>query len=116
MARIEGVDLPRDKRVEIGLTYIYGIGRPTSRKILTAARVNPDTRVRDLTEADLQAIREQLSSLTIEGDLRANSDQHQAFSDIGCYRGCAIAAVCRFADSALARTRTRRGAQDRPRA
>ncbi len=88
MARIEGVDLPRDKRVEIGLTYIYGIGRRTSGRILAAAGVNPDTRVRDLTEADLQAIREQLSGLTIEGELKREIQTNiKRLQDIGCYRG-----------------------------
>ncbi|MEZ4668343.1 MAG: 30S ribosomal protein S13 [Anaerolineae bacterium] len=88
MARIEGVDLPRDKRIEVGLTYIYGIGRPTSRKILAVAGVNPDTRVRELTEDEVQKLREEVTKLTTEGDLRreilANIKRLQ---DIGCYRG-----------------------------
>ena len=70
MARIEGVDLPRDKRVEIALTYIYGIGRPTSKKLLDQTGVSPDLRVRDLTEAQLQQLRDAIGGLTTEGDLR----------------------------------------------
>lgn len=88
MARIEGVDLPRDKRVEVALTYIYGIGRRTSNRILSAAGVNPDTRVRDLSEAEVQSIREQVSGLTIEGDLRRQVQLNiKRLSEIGCYRG-----------------------------
>ena len=72
MARISGVDLPREKRVEIGLTYIYGIGLSTSQKLLAAAGVNPDTRVKDLTDDEVQAIRDQIEKqqVTVEGDLR----------------------------------------------
>jgi len=70
MARIEGVDLPRDKRVEIALTYIYGIGLTTSQKILVETGVSPDIRVRDLSEADVQKIREKIGMMTVEGDLR----------------------------------------------
>jgi small subunit ribosomal protein S13 len=88
MARIEGVDIPRDKRVEIALTYIYGIGRPTSRKILAATGVNPDTRVRNLTEAEVQAIREEVGKLTTEGDLRREVQMNiKRLSEIGSYRG-----------------------------
>lgn len=88
MARIEGVDLPRDKRVEIALTYIYGIGRPTSQKILSAAKVNPDTRVRDLTEGEVQLLREQVGTLAVEGDLRREVQLNiKRLSEIGCYRG-----------------------------
>lgn len=88
MARIEGVDLPRDKRVEIGLTYIYGIGRPTSNKILAAAGINPDTRVRDLTEDQVQSIREQIVGIPTEGDLRREVQLNiKRLSEIGCYRG-----------------------------
>ena len=88
MARIEGVDLPRDKRVEVALTYIYGIGRKTSNHILSSAGVNPDTRVRDLSEAEVQSIREQVSGLTIEGDLRRQVQLNiKRLSEIGCYRG-----------------------------
>ena len=72
MARIEGVDLPRDKRIEIGLTYIYGIGRTTSNKILADAGVNPDTRVRDITDDEVKKITESINNLgvMVEGDLR----------------------------------------------
>lgn len=88
MARIEGVDLPRDKRVEIGLTYIYGIGRPTSLKVLEKTGINPNTRVRDLTEAEVQMLREAISGLTIEGDLRRQVQLNiKRLSEIGCYRG-----------------------------
>jgi small subunit ribosomal protein S13 len=88
MARIEGVDLPRDKRIEIALTYIYGIGRPTSSQILETTGVNPNTRVRDLTEADLQLLRDQIAKLTTEGDLRREIQGNiKRLSDIGTYRG-----------------------------
>ena len=71
MARIEGVDLPREKRVEVGLTYIYGIGPSISRRIIQATKVNPDTRIKDLTEAEVTALREFISkNITVEGDLR----------------------------------------------
>ncbi len=88
MARIEGVDLPRDKRVEIALTYIYGIGRPTSAVILANSGVDPNTRVRDLSEAELQALRDEISSLTVEGDLRREVQLNiKRLSEIGSYRG-----------------------------
>ncbi len=88
MARIEGVDLPRDKRVVIALTYIYGVGRPTSNKILAQTGVNPDTRVKDLSEAELQALREAIGSMTVEGDLRREVQLNiKRLSEIGCYRG-----------------------------
>jgi small subunit ribosomal protein S13 len=88
MARIEGVDLPRDKRVEIALTYIYGVGRPTSKKVLVEAGVSPDLRVRDLTEAQLQSLRDALSGLTTEGDLRRQVQLNiKRLSEIGSYRG-----------------------------
>ncbi|HEY1727737.1 MAG TPA: 30S ribosomal protein S13 [Candidatus Baltobacteraceae bacterium] len=90
MARIEGVDLPRDKRVEIGLTYIYGIGLPTAKRILKAAGVNPDTRVKDLTEADERKLRDEIEALGIkvEGDLRRDlSANIKRLADIGSYRG-----------------------------
>jgi small subunit ribosomal protein S13 len=88
MARIEGVDLPRDKRVEVALTYIYGIGRPTSSKILENTGVNPDTRVKDLTEAELQLLRDEVSQLTVEGDLRREVQLNiKRLSEIGSYRG-----------------------------
>ncbi len=89
MARISGVDLPRDKRVEIGLTYIYGIGRKTATDIINATGVNPDTRVRDLTEDDISKLREYIDhNCLVEGDLRRNvSFDIKRLIDIGCYRG-----------------------------
>ncbi len=88
MARIEGVDLPRDKRVEIALTYIYGIGRPTSEKLLAQTGVSPDIRVRDLTETQVQALRDAISVLTTEGDLRREVQLAiKRLSEIGSYRG-----------------------------
>jgi small subunit ribosomal protein S13 len=88
MARIEGVDLPRDKRVEIGLTYIYGIGRPTSKKLLEATGINPDIRVRELTEEQVQRLREEVGKLTVEGDLRREVQLNiKRLQEIGCYRG-----------------------------
>lgn len=88
MARIEGIDLPRDKRIEVGLTYIYGIGRPTSRHILAVVGVNPDTRVRNLTEDEVQKLREEVGKLTTEGDLhREVMGNIKRLQDIGCYRG-----------------------------
>ena len=89
MARIAGVDLPKDKRVEIGLTYIYGIGLKTSQKILAAAGVNPDTRVKDLTEDETAKIREIIgSTYQVEGDLRREVALNiKRLSEIGCYRG-----------------------------
>ena len=89
MARISGVDLPRDKRVEIGLTYIYGVGRKTATDILSATGVNPDTRVRDLEEADVNKLREYIDhNLTVEGDLRRNTSMDvKRLIEIGCYRG-----------------------------
>ena len=90
MARISGIDLPREKRVEIGLTYIYGIGLSTSQKLLMAAGVNPDTRVKDLTDEEVQAIRDQIEAqqIVVEGDLRrAVSMDVKRLIDIGCYRG-----------------------------
>ena len=88
MARIEGVDLPRDKRVEIALTYIYGIGLTTSQKILSETGVNRDTRVRDLTEDDLSKLRAVISDITTEGDLRRQVNMNiKRLMDLGCYRG-----------------------------
>ena len=89
MARIAGVDLPREKRVEIGLTYIFGIGRTTASRILAATGVNPDTRVKDLTESDEAKIREYIDHhLTVEGDLRRNVALNiKRLVEIGCYRG-----------------------------
>jgi len=89
MARIAGVDLPRDKRVEIGLTYIYGIGRPTAAKILEEAGIDPDTRVKDLSEEEVGAIRRIIDSeYTVEGDLRREVSLNiKRLMEIGCYRG-----------------------------
>ena len=88
MARIEGVDLPRDKRVEVALTYIYGIGRPTSVSLLARTGINPDTRVRDLTEAEVQSLRDLIGGMTIEGDLRREVQLNiKRLSEIGSYRG-----------------------------
>ena len=89
MARLVGVDLPRNKRVEIGLTYIYGIGLTTSRKILEATGVNPDTRTDDLTEEELTKMRDYIqNNLTVEGDLHREVSQNvKRLMEIGCYRG-----------------------------
>ena len=89
MARISGIDLPKDKRVEIGLTYIFGIGRTTSNKILAATGVDPDTRVRDLSETDVAKLRDYIDQhLTVEGDLRREVALNiKRLVEIGCYRG-----------------------------
>ena len=89
MARISGVDLPNDKRVEIGLTYIYGIGRTTATKIITETGVNPDTRCRDLSESDVKKISDYIThNLTVEGDLRRNvAFDIKRLIEIGSYRG-----------------------------
>jgi 30S ribosomal protein S13 len=89
MARISGVDLPRDKRVEIGLTYIYGIGRNSASEILVKTGVNPDTRVRDLTEDDIAKIRDAIEQdYKVEGDLRREiAFDIKRLIEIGCYRG-----------------------------
>ena len=89
MARIAGVDLPRDKRVEIGLTYIFGIGRSNSNKILATCGVNPDTKVRELTEEELAKLRETIDkNYKIEGDLRREVSLNiKRLIEIGCYRG-----------------------------
>ncbi len=89
MARISGVDLPRDKRIEIGLTYIFGIGRTTAKKIIAKTQVNPDTRVRDLTEEDVAKLRSCIDNgYTVEGDLRSEiAFNIKRLIEIGCYRG-----------------------------
>ncbi len=89
MARLVGVDLPRDKRIEVGLTYIYGIGLTTSKKILAETGVNPDTRVNDLTEDELSKLRDYIqANLTTEGDLHREVSQNiKRLMEIGCYRG-----------------------------
>jgi small subunit ribosomal protein S13 len=89
MARISGVDLPNDKRVEIGLTYIYGIGRTTADEIINANGINPDTRCRDLTEDDVKKLSDYITNnLTVEGDLRRDiAFDIKRLKEIGCYRG-----------------------------
>ncbi len=89
MARIAGVDLPREKRVEIGLTYIYGIGKASSNRILSEAGISPDTRVKDLTEEEVSKLREVIDrTQTIEGDLRRQVAMNiKRLEEIGCYRG-----------------------------
>ncbi len=89
MARIEGVDLPRSKRIEVGLTYIYGIGATRANEILAATKVNPDVRVKDLTESDVSALREYISkNFKVEGDLRRDVQMNiKRLVEIGCYRG-----------------------------
>jgi len=89
MARIEGVDLPRDKRLEIGLTYIYGVGLPTSQKILAETGLSGDTRVKDLTDAEIATLREYITkNLTVEGDLRREVQMNiKRLMEIGAYRG-----------------------------
>lgn len=89
MARIAGVDLPREKRVEIGLTYIFGIGLPKSHEILEATGVNPDTRIKDLTEEEVNALRDYINkSILVEGDLRRKvALDIKRLMEVGCYRG-----------------------------
>ncbi len=89
MARIAGIDLPRSKRVEIGLTYIYGIGLPTSQKVLARTGVSPDTRIKDLSEAEVNQLREVIEKeFVIEGDLRREVSMNiKRMTEIGCYRG-----------------------------
>ena len=89
MARLVGVDLPRDKRIEVGLTYIYGIGLTTSKKVLAETGVNPDVRVKDLSEEDLGKLRDYIQeNLTVEGDLHREVSQNvKRLMEIGCYRG-----------------------------
>ena len=88
MARIAGIDLPKDKRIEIGLTYIYGIGRKSAKDILAQTGVNPDTRVKDLTDADEQKLRDVIDNYIVEGDLRRQTALDiKRLTEIGCYRG-----------------------------
>lgn len=88
MARIAGVDLPRDKRIEVGLTYIYGIGRSRSNEILKEADVDPNTRVKDLTEAEVNTIRNIINNYNVEGDLRRDIALNlKRLREINCYRG-----------------------------
>ena len=88
MARIAGVNVPLNKRVEVGLTYIYGIGRSTSNKLLSGAGIHPDTYVRDLTEDEVAKLRDAVDDLTVEGDLRRERSQDiKRLQEIACYRG-----------------------------
>ena len=88
MARIAGIDLPKDKRIEIGLTYIYGIGRKSAKDILAKTGVDPDIRVKDLTDADEQKLRDAIEEYTVEGDLRRQTALDiKRLTEIGCYRG-----------------------------
>lgn len=88
MARIAGIDLPRDKRIVIGLTYIYGIGGPTAEKLVAGAGINPDTRVRDLTDEEEEKLRRLIDDYTVEGDLRREVNLNiKRLTEIGCYRG-----------------------------
>jgi small subunit ribosomal protein S13 len=88
MARIAGINIPLNKRVEIGLTYIYGIGRATSNELLSQVSVSPDTYVRDLTEDEVSKLRDAIDNLTVEGDLRRERSQDiKRLMEIGCYRG-----------------------------
>jgi small subunit ribosomal protein S13 len=88
MARIAGVDIPRDKRVEVSLTYIYGIGRKTSQGILAETGINPDARVKDLSEAEVTQLRQAVDGYTVEGDLRREVSMNiKRLTEIGCYRG-----------------------------
>jgi small subunit ribosomal protein S13 len=89
MARIEGIDLPRDKRVEVGLTYIHGIGRTRARQALVATGIDPDRRIKDLTEDEVSALRDFVGQkLVVEGDLRRETQMNiKRLIDIGCYRG-----------------------------
>ena len=88
MARISGIDLPRDKRVEVGLTYIFGIGRPRSNEILQKAGIDPNTRIKDLTEAEVGSIRAIIDGYQVEGDLRRDVSMNiKRLREINCYRG-----------------------------
>ncbi len=88
MARIAGVNIPLNKRAEIGLTYIYGVGRSTANRILTETRIEPDRKVRDLTEDEVVKLRDAIDDLTVEGDLRRERSQNvKRLMEIGCYRG-----------------------------
>ena len=88
MARIAGVDLPRTKRIEIGLTYIYGIGRTTAQKICEVVGIPYSKKIKDLTDGDLEKIREEVGKITIEGDLRRETSMNiKRLMDLGCYRG-----------------------------
>jgi small subunit ribosomal protein S13 len=112
MARISGVDLPNEKRVEIGLTYIYGIGRTSANKILAATGINPDTRVKDLTEEEVASIRKYLeANYTVEGELRKDvALDIKRLKEIRCYRGLRhIANLPVRGQSSKQNARTRKG-------
>ena len=88
MARIAGINIPLNKRVEVGLTYVYGIGRPTANQLLSELDISPDTEVRDLTEDEVAKLRDAIDDLTVEGDLRRERSQNvKRLMEIGCYRG-----------------------------
>jgi small subunit ribosomal protein S13 len=88
MARIAGINIPLNKRAEIGLTYIYGVGRPTSNEILRKTGIEPDRKVRDLTEDEVSKLRDAIDDITVEGDLRRERSQNiKRLMEIGCYRG-----------------------------
>jgi len=88
MARIAGINIPLNKRAEIGLTYIYGVGRPTANEILSKTGIEPDRKVRDLTEDEISKLREAIDDITVEGDLRRERSQNiKRLMEIGCYRG-----------------------------
>jgi len=88
VARIAGINIPLNKRAEIGLTYIYGVGRPTANELLTTTGIEPDRKVRDLTEDEIARLREAIDDLTVEGDLRRERSQNiKRLMEIGCYRG-----------------------------
>jgi small subunit ribosomal protein S13 len=88
MARIAGINIPLNKRAEIGLTYIYGVGRPTANELLKATGIEPDRKVRDLTEDEVSKLRDAIDDLTVEGDLRRERSQNiKRLMEIGCYRG-----------------------------
>ena len=111
MARIAGINIPPHKHTEIGLTSIYGIGRSTAQKICVAAGVPFDRKVKDLTDTDLERIREEIGHIAIEGDLRREmSINIKRLMDLGCYAASVIAAACRCAASARStNARTRKG-------
>ncbi len=88
MARIAGINIPLNKRAEIGLTYIYGVGRPTANQILKKTQIEPDRKVRDLTEDEVSKLRDAIDDITVEGDLRRERSQNiKRLMEIGCYRG-----------------------------
>ena len=116
MARISGIDLPRDKRIEIALTYIFGIGLPTAQKILARSGIDPNTRVKNLTEDDEKKLREAIDGqIKVEGDLRREVAGHiKRLTDIGCYRGLRHRRACPFAVSARRPTPARARVRRRP--